>query len=854
MKEYIAKTGGRYTYNDDLLNLQDLAMSMTAIFEGCSNFIISGCNISGGRITPGYVWINGRVRYFEGAVNPTFPYFIYERNHYETITYAGDVNKHGRCNYLSAGSNAIPHNNDEVTGQLPGYIEVREDYAPRFIDKFVGRYALLLDSPFPQQTVKKDLVFTGNLTVEKYLESRSGVMVSSAANGYGLRSVIKESGDASLGHYHKGLLVNEIIVGTDGKYTLSRQGTVLMTLDTAGLHIGSLFCSVADFGSVRIKSNDIFNNNNSTDEGEVRINRIGYEGGNSRFRNFIVYDGKTANPLFFVDGKSSKATVNGVLTVSNNNEGLILKSPTYLKSDKPLISLLQWQDREHERIGYLGYAASDSFDLFFKNEIGNVVIGSKGFIDIRGELRINGIPVTETFTAFTDFGLELSKKVDKIAGKGLSTEDFTTEYREKLDSIMKGALSGEGEGFVSAADVANALRTKLTAGSNLSDLPNLNQARFNLDVYSKAEGDGRYLRIKNSLAEITSFTSAEVEGKTPEEIIELKEARQQVARDNIDAEKKGTGDLKLAKASNLSDISDKAKARQNISVYSIAEIDSMLSGKLDGDQAYSGIPFTAELKAKLDGIKTGVFAGTDSGGISQSQVEGYVMTSSVVKELAKYAPKLLGGYSSSDKATVASNLGIYSKTEADGKFAVLSQGLSDLISYQVRQGKTTNDAKKILRDNIGAAGTTDLENYLRKDKKLSDLGLNNENDKKLACQAIGAAYSSEYEKKIVDTGWLTCGGENGGTLWARQIGNVVCVQGTINTARRSSNTWGSVATIPNAISPPRFGCRQTMADFNDDHKYNRGCSFVINAGSRTILMHERGAYNVTTNLSFSYMT
>ena len=49
MKEYIAKTGGRYTYNDDLLNLQELARSMTSIFEGCSNFIISGCEVADGR-------------------------------------------------------------------------------------------------------------------------------------------------------------------------------------------------------------------------------------------------------------------------------------------------------------------------------------------------------------------------------------------------------------------------------------------------------------------------------------------------------------------------------------------------------------------------------------------------------------------------------------------------------------------------------------------------------------------------------------------------------------------------------------------------------------------------------------
>lgn len=45
MKEYIAETGGRYTYSDDILNLQELALSMSAVFDGCSDFIISGCEI-----------------------------------------------------------------------------------------------------------------------------------------------------------------------------------------------------------------------------------------------------------------------------------------------------------------------------------------------------------------------------------------------------------------------------------------------------------------------------------------------------------------------------------------------------------------------------------------------------------------------------------------------------------------------------------------------------------------------------------------------------------------------------------------------------------------------------------------
>lgn len=80
MKEYIAETGGRYTYSDDILNLQELALSMSAVFDSCSDFIISGCEPDGPRISPGYVWLGGKVRRFEGAADAVYPYYIYEAN------------------------------------------------------------------------------------------------------------------------------------------------------------------------------------------------------------------------------------------------------------------------------------------------------------------------------------------------------------------------------------------------------------------------------------------------------------------------------------------------------------------------------------------------------------------------------------------------------------------------------------------------------------------------------------------------------------------------------------------------------------------------------------------------------
>lgn len=47
MREFIAKTGGRYTYIEDFIGLQEISLSLTSIFEGCNNFILSGCKTSG---------------------------------------------------------------------------------------------------------------------------------------------------------------------------------------------------------------------------------------------------------------------------------------------------------------------------------------------------------------------------------------------------------------------------------------------------------------------------------------------------------------------------------------------------------------------------------------------------------------------------------------------------------------------------------------------------------------------------------------------------------------------------------------------------------------------------------------
>ena len=206
---------------------------------------------------------------------------------------------------------------------------------------------------------------------------------------------------------------------------------------------------------------------------------------------------------------------------------------------------------------------------------------------------------------------------------------------------------------------------------------------------------------------------------SPEQAAAKKAEKQAAVRGVIDAEKTGIGELKLTKTANLSDLASMIQARKNLCVYSTEEIDEMMAGKLGNDGAYQGVIFTDTLKKKLDGIKTGNFAFVDNFGVSQSQVEGYAMISDIVKELKKYAPRLLDGYNSSDRDSVATNIGVYTKTAADGKFAALDQLFQDYITYLVKSGKTTAQAQQMMREKFDVFSKKEVtDTYLTKDGKL----------------------------------------------------------------------------------------------------------------------------------------
>lgn len=406
----------------------------------------------------------------------------------------------------------------------------------------------------------------------------------------------------------------------------------------------------------------------------------------------------------------------------------------------------------------------EGFRFVVRNTLGEIVLAPLGGVDIIGTLKVNGRPLAETYVSITAHEAGMKGKVDKVAGKQLSTEDFTTEYKKKLDAITTGTLEAGGTGYVTSGAVAEALKMKLSANGNLLDVMDKAAARRNLDVYSKADAGGVFLKISEGLQELVRLTADEINSLSAEEAAALKADRQAAVRDTLDAEKRGTGELKLAKASNLSDVADKGKARGNLGVYSKTEIDDLLAGKLSTDSAYDGVVFTAELRDKLLAIKTGSFAYSDEEGKSYAQVEGYLTTSQVVKQFKLKADRLMAGYNTSEQDTIAANLNLYTRSTADSRFARVESLLQDYITYLVSQGKTTAQAQQLLREKLNLLSKDEtVRDYLRKDARLTDLVLGSTEAQRQVCRTLGAAFAADYQPVLADTGWLQMAGSGSGT-------------------------------------------------------------------------------------------
>lgn len=81
--------------------------------------------------------------------------------------------------------------------------------------------------------------------------------------------------------------------------------------------------------------------------------------------------------------------------------------------------------------------------------IGYAANGRNYPVQLSGGKAYVNVPWTDTNTTYdlspyaktADVNVALSKKVDVVSGKGLSTHDFTSAYKSKLDGISSGATA-----------------------------------------------------------------------------------------------------------------------------------------------------------------------------------------------------------------------------------------------------------------------------------------------------------------------------------------------------------------------------------------------------------------------------
>lgn len=458
MKEFSAQTGGRYTYVDDIINLQELVLAFASIFTDCDNFIVSGCEIAGTSISSGYVYINGKLRHFPGTSGiTTWPQFIYESNKTESVAYASGSDKVGRNIYGCAIAKNVPTIQDPLTGEIPTFIKLTESGGPRIKDALFGKYSLLLHAANNSQAVDGEVNFNNDVNVAGKLTTKNKLAVvqgNSQCNIYYEGTNLIVQSRIGTGSIYK------IIISNDNGFQLAIGDTTILTINANG-HVTKLPISTneGNLGNLTLTSNNLYNSAVQSDSGSLYINTIGYKGESSYYRNTYIGNGK-GSVIISVQGNNNSVGINGTLTLqSSDNNALILKS-TMLKTNKALRKTVVWHDSNSETIGFIGYNSTENNVLDLKNYLANINISGLEAVDIGPAIMENGELLSKKYVSANTFNDELKKKVN-------SEDVYTKADAEKTFAQKANGFSQ----FVSPTKTKEALRKEIEAIS-LDDLSN----------------------------------------------------------------------------------------------------------------------------------------------------------------------------------------------------------------------------------------------------------------------------------------------------------------------------------------------------------------------------------------------
>lgn len=435
MKHFNSQTGGRHTYAEDVLNLQDLALAINAIFDGCDNFIVSGCAVDGNTISKGIVYINGELRQFNGVTNiSAWPVYLCESNKTEKVAYESGEQKTGRTSYGVVAQTSKPSTADPVTSKVPEYIQIAQTGGLTLRDAFFGKYAVLKEAIAALQEVKTKMKFHKEVDIVEELSLSGGLTLSGACS-----AKMYLEGDSTVIEYKSANnKTYKLAMSEGGGYQLMKDGAELLKVSDTVESAKDFKAPKVIVGDFIITGNTIYNTV-ATDEGVININLTSP---NNNYRKTIIGDGKGVG-IFTVDGKTAFVNVAGTFEVSGNSS-VILKS-NVLKSSNSLVKTIKWQDSSGSEIAIVGFSSSDNNSFEIKTTLSSIVINSVSGVDIKGGISEDGVALNAKYVLITSLQTTLGSyalkdasytKTESDSKYGTKTGGFTQFMDDKTNTAL----------------------------------------------------------------------------------------------------------------------------------------------------------------------------------------------------------------------------------------------------------------------------------------------------------------------------------------------------------------------------------------------------------------------------------
>lgn len=451
MIEFSAQTGGRYTYVDDIVNLQELALAFSSIFAACDNFIVSGCEVNGSSISAGYVYLNGKLRYFSGATGISkWPQYLYESNKVESVAYASGSDKVGRNVYGCSISASMPTIADSLTGNVPQYIQMQKVGGRTINDAFFGKYALLLNSSVGSQTIGDAVTFANTVKVQGALSMNDGA------------SIIK--GEAICRMFYEGNVFHiqsRIGTGTiydfafdnNRGYVFSIGGESIIAISQSGISFAKpLTVGKSVIGSITCNADHIYNSGTGADSGTLYLNYKGYNDGNSYYRNTIIGNGKGV-AVISVNGKNAIVNLTGTLIAESALQtGIILRHSTLSQSSTSLTKVISWLDASDSQMAYMGFSSTADNIFYIQNRIANVCINGLSAVNMLPAIMENGVLLTDKYVQKSDLAVQMTGKADVTSV--YSKTDAESKFADKTGGFSQ---------FITGSNTKETLRSQIGA-------------------------------------------------------------------------------------------------------------------------------------------------------------------------------------------------------------------------------------------------------------------------------------------------------------------------------------------------------------------------------------------------------